>query len=1183
MASITTSDSTFQWMRLDHETTSRLFPFFVLFDQNLRIMDMGPSFRKMVQSSGAVYITDILRITRPSISPAELLQQVEQGPRSMVFTFKSHPLTKLKGELQKSGENTYMFFGSVWVGRIDALGDLGLSFSDFSSNDPTVDYLHLMKSHEIVANELRDTLTQLHQQREELILHSLLAEETENYVLILDQSGEIEWANRSFEEGTGFRLEEIKKRTLEELFSEDHADGEGLNEALNCAKQGKAFTSEVVLPIHNGIPIWVKWQGQPVTDSEGRLWKYFALIEDITEKRRSADENKLLSERLKLALDASGAAIFEYGFDQDDFICDDQFHKLFRIQSGTKVTMRHFRNWVHRDDLSTFRKMAEETSKGLLDSYSHPLTFLCGDKTYRRFLVRYHVFKDEELRPVKMVGVLMDIDSVAQLEQALKIQTKRYAQLIANMHTGVLVEDENRRIVLTNQLFLDFFNISAQPEDMIGMDCSLSAEYSKHLFADQELFVSRINEILFKQEAVLQEELEMADGRILERNYFPLIIDSKYHGHLWQYRDITSRKFSELELKRNEEKYRKIIENMNLGLIEVDNDERVRFANQSFCRMSGYTQEELQGRRPSELFLNVRSSDFINSRVSERKKGRSGSYELEILDKNGHRRWWMISGAPLYDLKGTVEGSIGIHLDVTGQKLLENGLRNAKQLAEDNARAKEIFLANMSHELRTPVNGIIGVCRLLKNMGMNEQQENYVNLLENTTVHLSKVLGDVLDLSRISANEVTIETSRFNLNDVIEDVVKMLVLGIQKSNIEVVTFTDKLWKGEYIGDVVKIKQILFNLVGNAVKFTSNGKVVINASSLEGENDHLDVYFEIIDSGVGMSEEFLKVAFTKFSQEDSGLSRKYGGAGLGLSITRNLVEMMNGTIAIESRKNEGTKVMVHLPLKGSVQEEPQLDSTALAEGLRGMRVLIAEDNELNAMVLRLLLEAKECHVDVCASGFEVIDKVSKEDFDIILMDLHMPGMDGYQTTLTIRNDLHLKTPIIALTADMRKGESVRCFAVGMNEFLLKPYEESVLYQKMARLVNKRLNTSSMHFQSVNLSMLERAAQGNPEFIRRMLNIFMKETDHALGKFEAPYHASEAPSMRETAHRLRTSLNNLGLSSAASTALKVEELIDTQSRPESVQLEVANMVDHLQRARLDVQRELERLEGNNKEQV
>lgn len=1165
----------FTEMTLDQESLSRLFPFYFVFDEFQTIIDAGPSARKLMQNKGSGKLSEILRLARPASNMTSFMRSLEHGPKSVVFSFLDQPLTKLKGEVRSLSNGHFVFLGSVWVGRIENLGDLGLSFTDFSTNDPTVDYLHLMKSHEIVANELRDTLDHLRKQREDLELHSLIAEETRHMVVIGNSESEVVWVNKSFEETTGFLLKDIYGKNPFEFLFDNTLPADFVENARKARLQKQGYEDNIQVVTSVGDHIWVKFQGQPVFDEEGNFTRYFALLEDITEQKRSADEKRLLQDRLSMALDASGSGVWEYQMATGEAFCDDRFFKLFRLPFAARVSIRFFLNQVHPDDVHTYRELARRTAKGQFDSVSQQFTFMCGDGKYRRFLVRYQVFRNSEKTPVKLIGMVLDIDSVAQLEQALKVQTKRYAQLISNMNSGVLVEDESRRIVLTNQQFLDYFSISSVPDAMIGMDCSMSAEYSKHLFKDQEQFVQRIAQILERNEPVVHEELEMADGRILERNYFPLVIDNHYHGHLWQYNDITERKNSEKELRRNEEKYRKIIENMNLGLIEVDNDERIQFVNQSFCKMSGYEMSELIGQRTIDLFLRVERSEFIDARIAERKKGRSGSYELEVLDKNGHRRWWLISRAPLYDVKNVIEGSIGIHLDVTGQKLLENGLRNAKQLAEENARAKEVFLANMSHELRTPVNGIIGVCRLMKHTPLNEQQGHYVDLLESTTVHLSKVLGDVLDLSRINAKDTVLDRERFRLVEVLQDTIKMLMLGIQKSNVELITNFDELEDTLYDGDLVKIKQVLFNLIGNALKFTPQGRVSVSARSESGGEGKWDVFINIEDSGIGMSEEFLKVAFTKFTQEDNSLSRKFGGAGLGLNITRNLIEWMGGTISIKSQKGKGTQVTVFLPLDAVEDSKEQQEFTEEELNLEGVSVLLAEDNELNAMVLKLMLEAKGCEVQVCATGFEVLEQLGKREFQLVLMDLHMPGMDGYQTTLTIRNEMHLNVPIIALTADMRKGESLRCLSAGMNDFLLKPYEENVLYSKMKRLIKDYQENRPQTMQKVHIGMLERAAQGNPSFVSKMLNIFMNETALALQILHGAIKEGELHQVKEMAHRLRTSLNNLGLTSAAACALSLEESLQNGAELQQMMNEMLALEMHLQFARRDVQEEINRL--------
>ena len=312
----------------------------------------------------------------------------------------------------------------------------------------------------------------------------------------------------------------------------------------------------------------------------------------------------------------------------------------------------------------------------------------------------------EELKAIKKE---LELERAARLEAETQVReltglADRLKTLIMALHTGVLVEDQNRRILLVNREFCEIFGIPADPVSMIGWDCSESAEQTKHLFAEPDRFVEGIGTLLENRRLTLGEELWLADGRCFTRDYIPVFLDGNYQGHLWNYADVTIRKNAELLLKQREEKYTRIIENMNIGLLEVDLEGRITYANQSFCRMSGYSTDELAGVVAEDILMrdNETERNIIHDKNRERSRGTYDAYEVVVTTRNGDHKWWLISGAPVYNDEGRVTGSIGIHLDITMQKDLEKNLTEARLHAEETAHAKEVFLANMSHEIRTP-------------------------------------------------------------------------------------------------------------------------------------------------------------------------------------------------------------------------------------------------------------------------------------------------------------------------------------------------------------------------------------------------------------------------------------------------------------------------------------------------
>lgn len=510
----------------------------------------------------------------------------------------------------------------------------------------------------------------------------------------------------------------------------------------------------------------------------------------------------------------------------------------------------------------------------------------------------------------------------------------------------------------------------------------------------------------------------------------------------------------EEKLQLLEEKYRNIIANMNLGLLEVDLEENILYCNQSFLDISGYNKEELIGANAIKLFTAVSENDIIVQGKSDLRKGSiSDSYELQVRNKKGELKWWLISGAPSYNDKGEIIGSVGIHLDITNQKQLELELEAALVNAESASRAKEMFLANMSHEIRTPLNGIIGMIRALDKLNLTTEMEPLVNGAAKASEHLLSIVNNILDLSKVEAGELNIENENFSLRSVIRDVRNIFLNSSVEKKVYVKTNVDENLSETLIGDSIRIRQVLINLVGNAMKFTESGSIRISCEVLEASEHSETVLLTIKDSGIGMSQQYLKQIFTKFQQEDVSSSRKHGGTGLGMVITKELIELMGGEIGVKSQKGEGTEITIKLtfPKGDSTVSEAKLSVDKSI--LRKKRVLLVEDNVMNRFVVTHALEPYETEITEADNGQEAVTFLKNQSFDIILMDLQMPVMGGLEATKIIRDELDNETPIVALSANAFQSEIELCLTSGMNGYVTKPFEEEKLVETMCTQLSK----------------------------------------------------------------------------------------------------------------------------------
>lgn len=515
-------------------------------------------------------------------------------------------------------------------------------------------------------------------------------------------------------------------------------------------------------------------------------------------------------------------------------------------------------------------------------------------------------------------------------------------------------------------------------------------------------------------------------------------------------RQLTNQlKSKNLQLSLQEEKFRNIIENMNLGILEVDNNDVIQYANNSFSQISGYSLDDLKGQYAHKLLTKKTDEKVIREIIKERNKGESGNFEVTIFTKSGEERIWFISGAPHYNDKGEIIGSIGVHLDITEQKNLEKALEKAKDKAEEASRTKELFLANMSHEIRTPLNIILGMTRLIKKETLNDRLNEYVNHSQYAANHLLSIINDILDMSKIEFGEMKIQLNQFNLHSLSNALESIFTPNAEEKGLMFLySISDEIYEN-LLGDDLRIRQVLINLIGNALKFTEKGFVSLNIRLISENLDSQKILFEINDSGIGMSEDFVNHIFDKFSQEANKANRKYAGTGLGMTICRDLLSLMDSELKIESKKGEGTKISFELEFKKlytSVSEKEYVNE--IFKNVTGKKVLLVEDNKINRLIAGKSLEIIGCIYKEAVNGLEALELLKNETFDLILMDIQMPEMDGVEATKIIRNELKITIPIIALTANVFKQDIDSYLAVGMNDFIIKPFEEENFFEKIS---------------------------------------------------------------------------------------------------------------------------------------
>ena len=623
---------------------------------------------------------------------------------------------------------------------------------------------------------------------------------------------------------------------------------------------------------------------------------------------------------------------------------------------------------------------------------------------------------------------------------------------------------------------------------------------------------------------------------------------------------------------------RSLIEASLDPLITINMEGKITDMNEATVNITGISRIKLTGSNFFDYFTNPQKASNVYHEVFD--KGYVADFPLTVCHKDGKKTDVLFNGSVYKDEQGNVLGVVVVARDITDQKRVATELTEAivfaelaveiaeeakikaeaaTIIAETAVKAKQQFLSNMSHEIRTPMNAIIGFTKVLLKSDTSTKQKEYLQAIKMSGDALIVLINDILDLAKVDAGKMIFEKTPFKMTTSIASMLHLFEPKIHEKNLEIIRVYDNNIPAVLLGDPVRLHQVILNLVSNAVKFTNKGKITVSVSLLSEDEKSVTIGFEVKDTGIGIQENKLGKIFDNFQQASSGTSRLYGGTGLGLAIVKQLVEAQDGTISVTSKFGEGSTFAFILSFyKTKVDAEADADELELDLEIGNISVLVVEDIPLNQLLMKTLLDEFGFESKVASDGKIAIEMFKNKRYDIILMDLQMPEMNGFEATDYIRNTMHSSVPIIALTADVTTVDLEKCKAVGMDDYIAKPVDDKLLYTKIIGSVKKSTLIGVKEevrqvsvIKYTDLHYLIQRTKANPLLIMEMISLYLEQTPPLITAMKQSWKEKDWSSLYAAVHKLIPSFAIMGISSDfENMAKKVQDYAKNQQQSDDI---------------------------------
>ena len=834
--------------------------------------------------------------------------------------------------------------------------------------------------------------------------------------------GKITDVNEASIKVTGVSRNELIDTDFSNYFTEPKKAQEGYQQVFE-----KGFVSDYPLTIKhkNGKLTDVLYNASVYKDEKGEVIGVFAAARDVTEQKKSSQyARSLIEASLDPLVTISSAGKIT-----------DVNEASIKITGVSRIELidTNFSNYF------TEPKKAQEGyqqvfEKGFVSDY--PLTIKHKNGKLTDVLYNASVYKDDKGKVIGVFAAARDVTEQKQSSQyARSLIEASLDPLVTISIAGKITDVNEASIKITGipreeLIGNDFSNYFTEPQKA---EEGYQQVFEKGFVSDYPLTIKhkngKLTDVLYNASVYKDDK-----GNVL--------------GVFAAARDITAQK---------------MLSNYSLSLIEatldplvtISIDGKITDMNEAKVNITGIEREKLIGTDFFDYFTEPHKAREVYKDVFM--KGFVIDCPLTFRHKTGKLTDVLFSGAVYKNDRGNVLGAVLVARDITEQKIFESELIEAKrnavlamQKAEESNKLKEAFLANMSHEIRTPMNAIIGFSDILSKRVLGEQEKEYVLTIKTAGENLLTIINDILDISKIEAGMMSFEEHTFSIQEIFISLNIMLLEKSKEKNLELIFNYDQNVPNILLGDNTRLTQIIINLAGNAIKFTQEGKVEVYVKVIKEDEETALLEFSVIDTGIGIPQDKLDHIFERFRQAESHTTRKYGGTGLGLSIAKQLAELQGGTLSVKSEVGVGSEFSFCIPYKKSKEVqfiEIATEKKYNMEDLSKLNILLVEDNKLNVKLILSLFSEYNLKLEIAENGSVGIEKIKQKKYDIILMDMEMPVMNGYEAATVIRMELKNNIPIIAMTAHAMAGERERCLRLGMNDYISKPINSNLLFEKM----------------------------------------------------------------------------------------------------------------------------------------